>query len=66
VAQKPYAAAMRSRVCPAPNLVEKSTCKPAEEPETPLSPQMQQTGDAGDELPRLNRLGQVHLVASQE
>ena len=27
---------------------------------------MQQTGDAGDELPRLDRLGEVHLVAGQE
>jgi very-short-patch-repair endonuclease len=50
----------------APGLVEKRTWRPAEKPEGPLAPQMQQTGDPGDELPRLDRLGQVHLVAGQE
>lgn len=30
------------------------------------TPQMQQTGDAGDELPRLDRLGRVHLVGGEE
>ena len=50
----------------APSMVEKRTWKPAEEPESPPSPQMQPTGDAGDELPRLDRLGPVNLVAGQE
>jgi very-short-patch-repair endonuclease len=50
----------------APSLVEKRTWKAPAEPETALAPQMQQAGDAGDELPRLDRLGQVHLVAGQE
>ena len=51
----------------APGLVEKRIWKPAEQaPEVVLPPQMQQSGDAGDELPRLERLGQVHLVAGQE
>ena len=50
----------------APSLVEKRTWKPVEEAETLLPPQLQQTGDAGDELARLDRLGQVHLVAGQE
>ncbi|MDB6159357.1 MAG: hypothetical protein JWO04_3063 [Gammaproteobacteria bacterium] len=50
----------------APSLVEKRTWKAPVEPESPLPPQMQQAGDPGDELPRLDRLGQVHLVAGQE
>src|SRR6186713_1336629 len=31
-----------------------------------LSPQVQQASDTGNELPRFNRLGQVHLVAGQQ
>lgn len=51
----------------APGLVERRTWQPTEKAEAAaLPPQMQQTGDAGDELPRLDRLGQVHLVGGEE
>jgi hypothetical protein len=50
----------------APSLVEKRTWQPAAETDNPLPPQVQQTGDTSDELPRLDRLGEVHLVARQK
>src|SRR5262249_24591732 len=54
----------------APSLVEKRTWRPAQNPaekaEGSSAPALQQPGDPGDELPRLDRLGQVHLVSGQE
>jgi len=43
-----------------------ATLEPPEEPEAALAPQHATAGDARRRAPRLDRLGQVHLVAGQD